>query len=468
MKIAFHGAARTVTGSKHLLQLPNNRRILLDCGMFQGLGKQTTELNSNWGFEPASIDDVVVSHAHIDHIGLLPRLVKDGFKGRIYCTPPTAALAKILLIDSARIQEADLKYVNKHRRREGKPLFEPIYTEDDAIAVFDRFETVAYNEHYKISEGVELVYTDSGHILGSAAVHLSIRDGERITRISFSGDIGGYKDMLLRSPDTFPQSDHIILESTYGDRLHDPATIATDKLFEHIVQTCLKRKGKLIIPAFSLGRTQEILYMLNKLEIEGRLPPLKYYVDSPLSIKITEITKKYPDHFNARVQKLLKEDQDVFAFSGLTYIDDVKDSIALNDMREPCVIISASGMAEAGRVKHHIANNVGDERNTILFTGYCEPQSLGARLKRHPGEVFIFGKRFAVKADIAEIASLSAHGDYEDLCQWLACQDPKQVKQLFLVHGEYEVQERFRERLRAKGFANVLIPDLHQEIGLEK
>ncbi len=467
MKISFHGAARIVTGSKHILEIQPGKKILLDCGMFQGMGKDTTTLNNDWGFVPGEINHVIISHAHIDHIGLLPKLVKEGYKGKIYCTPATASLAKLLLIDSAKIQEDDLRYVNKRRSKENKPLYEPLYTEDDAVNVFPLFETIPYNEHYKIESGIDLMFTDCGHILGSAAVNLKIKENGKEISLTFSGDVGRYHDMILRSPQFFPQADYIIMESTYGNRLHDLPTVSSDKLLNYILDTCFKKKGKLIIPAFSMGRTQEILFMLNRLELENRLPQLTYYVDSPLSIKITDTVKKYPDYYNTGVQHLLKKDEDVFAFKGLKYTESVEDSIKLNDIEEPCVIISASGMAEAGRVKHHIANNIANSRNTILFTGYCEPQSLGGRLKKHPDVVKIFSNEYPVKADIVEITTLSAHGDYEDLCQWLACQDPRQVKELFLVHGEYEAQIDFRERLIRKGFANVKIPNLHQTMGLE-
>jgi metallo-beta-lactamase family protein len=466
MKLSFHGAARTVTGSKHLLQINDTKKILLDCGLFQGMGIDTTNLNRDWGFDPASLSHVIISHAHIDHIGLLPRLVKDGYNGMIYCTPATATLAKILLIDSARIQEADIRYVNKHRLRDNRELIEPLYTEEDAQKVFSMFETVPYNDPCTIDEGVELTFTDCGHILGSAAVNLKIKEKGKVTRLTFSGDVGRYRDMILRSPQNFPQADYIILESTYGDRLHDLISTASDTLLQHIIDTCVEKNGKLIIPAFSLGRTQEILYMLNRLELEHRLPDLNYYVDSPLSVKITNAVKQYPGCFNSTVKNLLKKDDDVFSFKGLTHIEDVQESIKLNDTNQPCVIISASGMAEAGRVKHHIANNITDARNKILLAGYCEPRSLGGRLKRHPAEVTIFGKHFPVKAEIDEINSLSAHGDYEDLSQWLSCQDSSEVKTIFLVHGEYEVQEKFKQRLLRKGFSNVEIPSLHSEFSI--
>lgn len=466
MKISFHGAARTVTGSKHLLQINPDKKILLDCGMFQGMGKETGVLNSHWGFEPREVDHLILSHAHIDHIGLVPKLVKDGYAGKIYCTPATASLTKVLLLDSARIQEADSKFVNKQRDKQGREHVEPLYTEEEAAAVFPLLETIPYGEHFRIDDKVELLFTDCGHIIGSAAMSLKIKENGKATALTFSGDVGRYRDMILRSPQIFPQADYIILESTYGDKLHDLVSVATDKLLMHIVETCLERKGKLIMPAFSLGRTQEVLYMLNHLEVENRLPPLNYYVDSPLSIKITDMVKKYPDYFNANVQELLKRDKDIFSFKGLRYLESVEDSMSLNDLEVPCVIISSSGMAEAGRVRHHIAHNVEDPRSTILLTGYCEPRSLGGRLKEQPEQVSIFGKHFDVRARIAEITSLSAHGDYDDLSQWLACQSPAEVKKLFLVHGEYEVQQKFSEKLRNKGFMDVEIPSLHEEVGL--
>lgn len=466
MKISFHGAARVVTGSKHLLHINPDKKVLLDCGMFQGMGKDTLALNSHWGFEPREVDHLILSHAHIDHIGLVPKLVKDGYAGKIYCTPATASLAKLLLLDSARIQETDAKFVNKERDKQGREHVEPLYTEEEAAAVFSLFETVPYNEHFRIDDQVEVVFTDCGHIIGSAAVNLVIKENGKRRTLTFSGDVGRYRDMILRSPDTFPQAEFVIIESTYGDKLHELVAVAADTLLNHITETCITRKGKLVIPAFSLGRTQEVLFMLNHLELEKRLPQLNYYVDSPLSIKITEMIKRYPDYFNGNVQNLLKQDKDVFDFKGLQYLDTKEESMALNDSNEPCVIISSSGMAEAGRVKHHIAHSVEDARNTILMTGYCEPGSLGGRLKQKPEEVGIFGKRFKVNAQIAEINSLSAHGDYEDLCQWLACQRPADVKKLFLVHGEYDVQQRFADRLMRKGFSDVHIPALHEEVGL--
>ncbi|UAY52804.1 MBL fold metallo-hydrolase RNA specificity domain-containing protein [Ferruginibacter albus] len=466
MKIAFHGAARTVTGSKHLLTLKNGRKILLDCGMYQGLGEETDILNRDWGFDPLEINYLILSHAHVDHCGLIPKLVKEGYRGKIFATPATADLAGILMEDSADIQESGLEFANKQRAKQGLPYLEPLYTLEDAKMARDLFVNVDYDTWYKIEDGIEFCYTDAGHIIGSAVVNLKITENGSTKRLTFSGDVGRYRDVILKSPKVFPQADYIIIESTYGNSLHDDANPTPDSLLQWIEKTCLQKKGKLIIPAFSVGRTQELLYALNQLEMENRLPNLDYFVDSPLSMKATAIVKNYPQYFNAKIQKVLQTDDDPFDFKRLRFIKSVDESKALNFHKEPCVIISASGMAEAGRVKHHISNNIENSRNTILLCGYCEPHSLGGRLKLHPKEVSIFGQEHEVNAEIGEIRSLSAHGDYNDLSQFLACQNPAEVKKLFLVHGEYPVQLEFKNRLVKKGFTDVEIPERHYEIGL--
>ena len=466
MKIAFHGAARTVTGSKHLITLKNGKKILLDCGMFQGLGRETDVLNRDWGFNPSEVSYLVLSHAHIDHSGLIPKFVKDGFSGKIFCTPATRELTEILLADSAEIQEDDAKFLNKRRAADKLPYISPLYTIEDTKLATGLFNSVEYGNWYKIEEGIELLYTDAGHIIGSAAVHLRITENGKLTRITFSGDVGRYRDVILKSPEDFPQADYILIESTYGNSLHEPAETTPDLILQWIEKACLQKKGKLILPAFSVGRTQEILFFLNQLEVEKRLPDLDYFVDSPLSIAATEVVKRYPQYFNKSIQKILESDNDPFGFKGLKFIKTVDQSKMLNYRNEPCVIISASGMADGGRVKHHISNTIESSRNTIVFTGYCEPHSLGGRLVAGAKEVTIFGVLHEVHAEIGSIRSMSAHGDYEDLSQFISKQNPREVKTIFVVHGEYEVQQAFRDRLIKKGFADVQIPERHFEIGL--
>lgn len=466
MNISFHGAARTVTGSKHLITLDNGKKILLDCGLFQGMGKDTETLNASFGFDAAEVSCLVLSHAHIDHSGLIPKLVKDGFKGPIFATPATKELAEILLEDSAHIQRDDTKFINKKRAKQGLPPYKPLYNVDDAARAIELFQSVNYDEWTTITEGVEVLFTDAGHIIGSASVHLKIMENGKQTAITFSGDVGRYNDAILRSPATFPQADYILLESTYGNRLHDDVTGTTDILWDWIQKTCIQKRGKLIIPAFSVGRTQELLFTLNQLELEGRLPAVPVYVDSPLSREATELVKAYPQYFNKTIREIMKTDSDPFDFKGLTFIKTVDESKHLNDLPQPCVIISASGMADAGRIKHHIMNNIGDAKNTILMVGYCEPRSLGGRLMNGAKEVKIFGDQFKVIAEIGSMRSMSAHGDYDDLCQFIAGQDPLKIKTLFLVHGDYDVQEEFAARLRAKGYKNVAIPECHSQVTL--
>jgi len=466
MKIAFHGAARNVTGSKHLITLNNGKKILLDCGLFQGMGKETDQLNAHFGFNPAEVDFLILSHAHIDHSGLIPRLIAQGFKGVIYGTQATKELSKILLLDSAKIQEGDLKYKNKHLKAKGLPPELPLYEEEDVLKALDLFVAVDYHNPTRLTDDVSVVFIDAGHIIGSASVHLLITEDGKTTQLSFSGDVGQYDDLILKSPQSFPQADYILLESTYGDKLHEDAQPTEDALLAIIKETCVEKQGKVIIPAFSVGRTQELLFVLNNLDLAGTLPDINVYVDSPLSAKATEIVERHDENYNRDVLDVLRVDDTPFNFKGLHYIADVEESIALNDNPEPCVIISASGMAEAGRVKHHIKNNISSAKNTILMVGYCEPRSLGGRLKNGAKQVDIFGEEYDVIADVKTIQSMSAHGDYEDLIRFLSCQDPAKVKKLFLVHGEYEVQMVFKDKLAALGYQHIEIPELHQEFEL--
>lgn len=463
MKIAFHGAAQTVTGSKHLITTDSGKKILLDCGMFQGMGKETTDLNSHFGFSPAAIDTLILSHAHIDHSGLIPLLVKQGFRGKIYCTPATKDLCEVMLADTAHIQESDLRYLNKRRKEKKLPPIEVLYDQRDVDMAMSLMETIPYEQKFKLNEEVEFHYTDSGHILGSAAVNLSVKTKAGLKKIFFSADIGRPMDKILISPQPFPQAEIILCESTYGNRLHPSVEETEKKLFEVVFETCVIRKGKLIIPAFSLGRTQEVVYILNNMKNKGMLPSIMVYVDSPLSINATEIMRAHPESFNAEIKQVMKTDPDPFGFGGLKYIRDANESKTLNDLHEPCIIISASGMAEAGRIKHHILNNIGDSRNTIMLVGYCTPESLGGKLAAGNTEVRIFGKDYPVKSKVEVMNSYSAHGDYKEMLQYLSCQDPMAVKKMFLVHGEPETQKEWKVKLMNAGFQNIEIPERHSE-----
>ena len=467
MKISFHGAARTVTGSKHLITLNNGKKILLDCGMFQGLGRDTFTLNSNFGFDAAAVNFLLLSHAHIDHCGLIPKLVKEGFAGKIFCTPATKDLASVLLMDSAEIQRDDTEFINKKRAKQNLEPYDVLYDISDVQKTLPFFTIVNYDKWFKIADDIEVLYTDAGHITGSAAVHVRIKENGKTTQISFSGDVGRYNDVILRQPKTFPQADYIITESTYGNSLHHSEANSANELYKWVELTCIKKKGKLIIPAFSVGRTQELLYFLNELSIDGRLKNIPVFVDSPLSFEATNVVKHHPENFNGNIQHLLKTDDDPFAFPELKFIETVDESKSLNDNHQPMIIIAASGMADAGRIKHHIKNNVNSSSNTILIVGYCEPNSLGGLLMNGAKRVRIFGEEYDVYAEVGVMRSMSAHGDYNDLLHFLKCQEAEVVKKVFIVHGEFKVQQDFQKKLQHAGFRDIIIPAVHQEIILE-
>jgi metallo-beta-lactamase family protein len=458
MNISFFGAARTVTGSKHLISFGKGKHVLLDCGMFQGHGQDSDEWNRHFGFDPASINYLILSHAHIDHSGLIPKLVKDGFKGPIYCTSATKDLCSIMLEDSARIQESDVRFINKRRVAQGKEQLKPLYSVDDAKVCLKQFVPVDYNEEIEIAEDLKLKFTDAGHILGSAVVNLQVFEDHYWHKIAFTGDLGRLSPKIIRSPQAFPQCDILIAESTYGDRLHTEDSQTLEELLTLVVETCVIKRGKLIIPAFSVGRTQEIVYALDTLENQGRLPRIKVFVDSPLSTNATEIIRNHPECFNDSVLEYMQNDPDPFGFNKLTYLREAEQSKKLNALKEPCIIISASGMAEAGRIKHHIANNVSNPDNTILIVGHCEAESLGARLARGDDEVRIFGELHAVKATVEVMGAFSAHGDYEEMLHVLSCQNAEKVKRVFVVHGELASQQAYQIKLIQAGFKHVDIP----------
>ncbi len=464
MLIQFFGAARTVTGSKHLITTEKGTKILLDCGLFQGI--QTDEFNQEFGFKPADVDYVILSHAHIDHSGLLPRLVRKGFKGPIYCTAATADLCRVMLLDSAHIQEKDLERINKRRKKQGRPLLEELYNAEDAAHALSLLKTVRYGQTFFLGEEneVSVILTDAAHLLGSAAVHLNIPDGGTFKQVTFTGDIGRPEDRILRKPEEFPQADYIICESTYGDRLHEKEIDMHAHLLRIVQETCVRRRGKLIIPAFAIDRTQELIYALDQLSSSGQLPQIPVYIDSPLAIRATAIMKEHDECFNPEILEYIEKDGDAFAFPYLNYISDVQQSMALNNRHEPCIIISASGMAEAGRIKHHIKNNIGDPNSTILLVGYASANTLAGALKRGDKQVNIFGERFDVKCRVETMDSFSGHGDYNEMLDFLSCQTPERVKEIFLVHGEYETQVAFKLKLEKAGFRKIHIPALYEGV----
>jgi len=469
MTIQFFGAARTVTGSKHLITTNGGKQILLDCGLFQGIN--TDELNQQFGFDPALVDYMVLSHAHIDHTGLIPRLVRKGFKGPIYTTSSTIDLCEIMLMDSARIQERDLERVNERRKRRGQDELEALYDEEDVKQALDLMQPVQYHHPFVICDEVTGLLTDAGHLLGSASVSLTIREKNQNgiveeKQLFFSGDIGRPDDKILRSPETFPQADYIICESTYGDRRHEAEPDMKAHLLRIVQQTCVENHGKLIIPAFAVDRTQELIYALDQLSSEGLLPRLPVYIDSPMSVSATRVMRNHEEDFNPEILAYIKKDGDAFNFPNLHYISDVMDSKAINDIREPCIIIAPSGMAEAGRIKHHIKNNIEKPTTTILMVGYASPNSLGGALKRGDKEVTIFGDRYQVRAHIEIMDSFSAHGDYVEMLEFLSCQDPSKVKTVFLVHGEYDKQLIWKEKLQAAGFKHIEIPDMKEKVNI--
>lgn len=464
ISITFHGAAGMVTGSKHLLEITGSdgktKRVLLDCGMFQGEGPQSDEKNRRFGFDPKEIDVLVLSHAHIDHSGLIPRLVRQGFTGPIYATPATRDLCTVMLADSAHIQESDFESDLKRAKRQGRaPVeIEPLYTIGDVAPAMALFQEVGYMEAFEVLPGVKLTFTDAGHILGSACVHLDIETAEGTRRITFSGDVGRYVDRLLPDPSRFRQADTVICESTYGDRDHPPIEIVRDELLDHVRRVCVEKKGKLIIPAFSIGKTQELLHTLNRLYNEGRLPRVPVFVDSPLSLNATAIYRQYSDLLQDDVRAELASDPDLFGFKGVEFVREAARSKQINERQEPCIVIAASGMMEAGRIRHHLRHGLPNERNAVLIVGFCAPGTLGADLMERPDQVNIFGERVPVRAEILRMESYSAHADRGELSRWIGCQDSAKVQRLFLVHGIASSLKGLRERFTGEGFQRIDIP----------
>ncbi len=463
MQIQFWGAARTVTGSMHLLSV-NGHNLLLDCGLVQGKRKEAFEMNRNLPFDAGEIDAVILSHAHIDHSGNLPSLIRAGFTGSIYATSATRDLAAYMLLDSARIQESDVAYVNKIRKRQGKRLFEPLYTQQDAADTLPHFISVEYDHPFEPAPGVRVHFRDAGHILGSTIVVIDVEENQRRSRLLFSGDIGRKGLPILRDPQTADNVDFLIMESTYGNRTHEAASQAMEML-RGIVQESYDRRGKLIIPSFAVGRTQELVYHLDRLSEAGRLPAIDVFVDSPLAVNVTEVFRLHPECFDDEIRDamLRESDGNAFGFKRLRYVRDVEESKQLNYLKTPAIIISASGMCEAGRILHHLKNNIEDPRTTVLFVGYQAENTLGRKILDGQNPVPIFGEDYQVNAQIKRAEGYSAHADRDELLSWSAhVRDQGKLRRTFLVHGEDESVQSLAEALRAQGISPVDIPERGQ------
>lgn len=448
MKIQFWGAAKTVTGSCHLLEI-GKHNVLLDCGLYQGKRKDAYNLNKNFEFNPRNISHLILSHAHIDHSGNIPNLVKQGFKGSIHATAATSHLAEIMLRDSAFIQEKDIEYINRKRARLKQNLFEPLYTIDDALRAFELFDIHRYEKNVEIlPSALTAKFREAGHLLGSAFVEMNCKEKDSQIRITYSGDLGRHNMPILKNPAVPAPCDYLILESTYGNRVHLDFHEAEEKL-EDAVRKVIMRKGKIVIPAFSIGRTQEIVFALNKLWNRGRLPRIPVYVDSPLSANATDIFRAHPECFNDEIIQEMKLDSDPFGFEGLIYTRSVAASKMINQLQEPCIIISASGMAEAGRVLHHLKNTISNPRNAVFIVGFQAENTLGRKLVEKWPEVNILGDAYPVHAEIVKFNSFSAHGDSNDLLSFAKhAAAGGYLKKIFLVHGEIEAAEGLKVQLK--------------------
>ncbi|MCB0203798.1 MAG: MBL fold metallo-hydrolase [Anaerolineae bacterium] len=464
MKLTFWGAARTVTGSMHLLEV-NGYRLLLDCGLFQGKRQLTYERNLNFPFDPTSLDAVVLSHAHIDHSGNLPNLVKQGFANSIWSTPATRDLSVAMLQDSGHIQQQDAEYINRKRQRDGLPPIEPLYTRLDAVEAVRQFITVGYRRPFLVVPGVTCQFLDAGHILGSAIVVLDITEGSETRRLVFSGDLGRPGMAIIKDPETVAEADFLIMESTYGNRRHESRDEA-QQILRRVVNETYKQRGKVIIPAFAVGRTQELVYNLHVLSEAQKIPVMDIFVDSPLAVDVTEIFRTHPECYDSETLALMEHRRDPFGFRRMRYIRDVEDSKSLNFLRDSAVIISASGMCESGRILHHLKNNIEDSNNTVLFSGFQAEHTLGRRIRDGNQRVRIFGEQYDVRANVEAINGYSAHADSEELLDWVRPFDRERLQKVFLVHGELESATALSGQLYRLDVRNVEIPERGQSFDL--
>ncbi len=465
MNITFHGAAQTVTGSRHLLSL-NDHQLLLDCGLFQGRRKDTYSRNLNFPFDVTALDAALLSHAHIDHSGNLPNLVKQGYPGSINATSATAHLAGVMLRDSGHIQESDVKFVNKRRAKRGEAPIEPLYTIADAATASEQFVQRDYDAQFEAVPGAIATLVEAGHILGSAGVILDLEENGRKVRLMFSGDIGRADLPIVRDPVLPKDVDYLIMESTYGDRSHDSSGQAYDEL-QAVLSRTIERGGKVIIPSFAVGRTQTLVYYLHQMIDRHEIPRIKVFVDSPLAVNVTDIFRDHPECFDEEATNFMLADPhgSALGFDLLTYTRSVDESKAINFIDDPVIIISASGMAETGRILHHLRNNIEDERNTVLITSWMAPHTLGRRLSEGKKRIKIFGEEHKVRAEVASINGLSAHADQPHLIEYaLASKDT--LKGVFLVHGEEGPALALMEKLKQAGLQNVHYPELGESVDI--
>ena len=463
MKIKFCGADQSVTGSQHLISV-NGKKILMDCGLMQGKRKEAFEINRNLPFDPSSLDAMLLSHAHLDHSGNIPHLIKSGFKGRIYTTSATVDLCQLMLRDSAFLQEKDVKFVNKKRARQNKNPFEPLYTIDDVEKAMLNFIGVQYDKKIEIFPGISVTFIDAGHILGSAGILLEINENGKTTRLGCSGDIGRPEMPIIRDPIPLPNLDVLIMESTYGNRFH-PANDHVEEETASVINEVIKRGGKIIIPAFAVGRTQLLVYDMHTLFNQNKLPVFPIFVDSPLAVNVTEVYRLHPECFDRETYtEFINNHEDPFGFSRLTYTRDVNESKKLNTFKGPCMIISASGMAEGGRILHHLANNIEDPNNMILFAGYAAKETLARKIMDGATDVNILGSPYTVKAQIKKMDYFSAHADQTGLLKYVDTSVPDKSKNIFIVHGEPEESLPLQEKILSKGYKNVHYPKTGEEV----
>jgi metallo-beta-lactamase family protein len=466
MEIQFIGAARTVTGSMHLVRT-GTTSFLVDCGLYQGKRKEAFEINRTYDlFDPLEVDFIILTHAHIDHSGNLPTLVKNGFKGKIYSTFATRDLVTIMLRDSAHIQEKDIEYVNKKRKKKGQNPFEALYSRQDASDALKLFVGINYHHEINLTPDIKLTFVDAGHILGSAVSYLSIMENGKEIKLGFSGDLGRPNLPILKDPEKIRDVDYFICESTYGGRTHDNP-LDSEQQLARVVNRAHKRNAKVIIPAFSVGRTQELVYALHRIFSRGDAPRIPVYVDSPLSVNATEVFRLHPECFDTETEEFLIRDKDPFGFNQLNYITEVSESRELNDKDGPMMIISSSGMCEAGRIQHHLKNNIANPNNIILMVGYSAQHTLGRRIIEKEEIVKIFGQEHELKAEVIVLNSFSAHADADELMDYVNQFDKKMLKHIFLVHGELDQQEIFQKRILENEFEKVTIPEKGEVFILE-